>query len=253
MIIAQISDTHIALGLPDAEIRTRDLERVIADINALDPQPDVIVHTGDITQHGAREEYEIVENTLGKARAPFYLVPGNRDDKENLRAAFSAYGFFPPAPSYLQYSVEHFPLRIFVLDTIAGDSNRGDYCAERVAHLKGMIDADETKPIAVFTHHPPFEVLVGPDRLHYKDWEAMNRLSDALQHTARVKGIFSGHVHRSTAGLVGNIPASVMQCVATPLRKGDYPEHMKARPVYQVHRYDPDFGFSTQTRIIGEA
>ena len=57
MIIAQISDTHIALDTPDADQRTRDLACSIADINALDPAPDLIVHTGDIVHNGAQDEY----------------------------------------------------------------------------------------------------------------------------------------------------------------------------------------------------
>src|SRR5215831_2710371 len=156
MIIAQISDTHIAVDLPDADVRRQDLERTIADINELDPQPDAIVHTGDITQHGRVEEYPLVKEALAKARAPFYLVPGNRDDRTNLRDAFSSFGFFPAETPFLQYAVEDHPVRIFVLDTIATDSNKGDYCDLRARHLMAMADADHTKPIAVFTHHPPF-------------------------------------------------------------------------------------------------
>src|SRR5579872_1488257 len=37
MIIAQVTDTHIAHDAPDADGRVADLERTIADINALDP------------------------------------------------------------------------------------------------------------------------------------------------------------------------------------------------------------------------
>jgi Icc protein len=253
MIVAQISDTHIVVDLPDADLRRQDLERTIADINDLDPQPDAIVHTGDITQHGRAEEYRLVRETLAKARAPFYLVPGNRDDRRNLREAFSSFGFFPAGSHFLQYAVEDHPVRIFVLDTIAADSNKGDYCDLRARHLIAMADADHTKPIAAFTHHPPFEVSVGPERLHYKDHATMERLRDALQHSPRVVGVFSGHVHRSTGGYVGNIRASVMQCIATSLRKGDYPIQMKTRPVYQVHRFDPDWGFASETRIVANA
>ena len=48
MIIAQISDTHLALDTPDANQRIRDFALTVVDLNALDPAPDVIVHTGDI-------------------------------------------------------------------------------------------------------------------------------------------------------------------------------------------------------------
>jgi 3',5'-cyclic AMP phosphodiesterase CpdA len=110
-----------------------------------------------------------------------------------------------------------------------------------------MIDAETTKPIAVFTHHPPFEVMVGPDALHFETPEIMSRLRRALQHSGRVVAVFSGHVHRAAAGHVEGIPATVMPCIATTLRKGEYPP----RPVYQVHRFDPVWGFVTETRIVG--
>jgi hypothetical protein len=60
-------------------------------------------------------------------------------------------------------------------------------------------------------------------------------------------------VHRAAAGYVESIPATVMPCIATTLRKGEYPPDMKARPVYQVHRFDPAWGFVTETRIVGRA
>jgi hypothetical protein len=37
----------------------RDLELMIADINGLDPIPDVIVHTGDIVHNGDPQEYAL--------------------------------------------------------------------------------------------------------------------------------------------------------------------------------------------------
>lgn len=253
MIIAHISDTHIAVDLPDADRRLQNLEQTIAHINGLDPLPDAIVHTGDLTQHGRPEEYRLAEAALAKARAPFYLVPGNRDNRANLRAAFASRGFFPAAGStFLQYVVERHPVRLFVLDTI-GDTNKGDYCPDRVRHLIEMADADATRPIAAFTHHPPFDVPEGPERLHYKDHDAMGRLTLALAHSGRVAGVFSGHVHRAVAGHAGTIRASVTPCIATPLRWGTYPEYMKTLPVYHLHQFQADGGFSTQSRVVHAA
>jgi len=253
MIIAQISDTHIALDSSDADRRIRDFEATIADINALDPAPDVIVHTGDIVHNGRENEYAKAVAILAKARAPVYVLPGNKDKRTILREAFRGCGYLAPDSDFIDYAIDGHPLRLIALDTLNPGSNKGDFCSERVKRLIGMIDAETRRPIVVFTHHPPFEVTVGPERFHYKDHAAMARLRDALQQSERVVGVFSGHVHRPVHGYVGKIRASTVPCIATLLRKGDYPTQMKTRPVYHVHRFDLDGEFVSETRIVGTA
>jgi len=250
MIIAQISDTHIALDTPDADRRLNDFERTIADINTLDPTPDVIFHTGDVVHNGRQDEYAEAVRILAKARAPVYVIPGNKDDRANLRAAFAPRGYLKPGSDFVAYAVEDYPVRLIAVDTLNANSNKGDFCPERARRLIAMTDAETTKPIAVFAHHPPFAVTVGPDRINFETEEIMARLGQALQHCGRVVAVFSGHVHRATEGRVGSIPAIVMPCIATTLRKGDYPASMKTRPIYYVHRFDPDGDFSTEARVI---
>jgi 3',5'-cyclic-AMP phosphodiesterase len=252
MIIAQISDTHLTLDAADSDQRIRDFALTIADINALDPVPDVIVHTGDIVHNGRQDEYAKAVATLATARAPVYVLAGNKDNRANLRAAFLACGYLTPHSDFIDYAINDYPVRLIALDTLSSGSNKGDFSSEQFGRLIDLIDAEAKKPIAVFTHHPPFEVTVGPDRLHFETPETMSRLRQALQHSGQVIAVFSGHVHRAAAGYVGNIPATVVPCVATTLRKGEYPPHMKKRPVYQVHRFDPAWGFATETRIVGE-
>jgi len=251
MIIAHISDTHLALDTPDADQRIRDFERTIAAINALDPAPDVIVHTGDIVHNGRQDEYAEAVAILAKARAPVHVLAGNKDNRANLCAAFSARGYLAPDSKFIDYAVEDFPVRLIAVDTLSTGSNKGEFCPVRASRLIGLIDAEPTKPIAIFAHHPPFEVPVGPDPLNFETPEMMARLRQALQHSGRVVASFSGHVHRAAAGHVGKIPATVVPCIATTLRKGEYPADMRRSPVYHVHRFDPLWGFATESRIVG--
>jgi 3',5'-cyclic AMP phosphodiesterase CpdA len=228
----------------------RDFALTIADINALDPPPEVIVHTGDIVHNGRQEEYAEAASILAAARAPVYVLAGNKDERANLRAAFAARGYLTPG-DFIDYAIEDFPVRLIALDTLSPGNGKGEFRAEQVKGLIDRIGVETTKPIAVFTHHPPFEVTVGPDRLHFETPGSMSRLRDALQRSGRVVVVFSGHVHRAAAGHVGSIPASVVPCIATTLRKGEYPPQMRTRPVYHVHRFDPAWGFVTETRIVG--
>ncbi len=250
MIIAQISDTHIALGTPDAEQRRRDFERTIDDINTLDSTPDAIVHTGDIVHNGRPDEYAVAASILKNARAPSYVMVGNKDDRENLRAAFTDQVYLTNETGFIDYAIDDFPVRLIVLDTLQPDHNRGDFCGERERRLTDLLETETTKPIAVFCHHPPFKVLVGPDRFHFSDLETMDRLRKALQNSGRVIGVFSGHVHRSTAGKVGDIPAFVVSSVATTIRWDDMPPEMKTKPVYYIHRFHADGAFTTEARIV---
>jgi 3',5'-cyclic AMP phosphodiesterase CpdA len=250
MIIAQISDTHIALGASDCERRASDLERTLADINALDPPPDVIIHTGDVVHGGRREDYAAAASLLATAHAPLYIAPGNRDDRENLRQSLSRW-VRPAADSgYLDYAVEDLPVRLIAVDTVTSGSNKGDFCAERAQRLTALIEAQPQKPTAIFMHHPPFVVSVGPDPLNFVSSEAMAALQEVLERSGRVVAVFCGHVHRSTWGWIGGIPVMVAPCTATVLRKGDYPPQMQDRPVYHLHRLNRACELVTEVRIV---
>ena len=83
---------------------------------------------------------------------------------------------------------------------------------------------------------------MGPDPLNFETRRDDGEAARCLQHSGRVVAVFSGHVHRAAEGHIGSIPAIVMPCIATPLRKGEYPAHMKESPVYHIHRFDPRMG-----------
>lgn len=250
MIIAQISDTHIELDTPEGEQRLQDFANTIADINALEPQPDVIVHTGDIVHHGRQDEYAAALDILSKARAPVFVLAGNKDNRENLHEAFAPGGYLSSTPDFIDYAVENFPVRLIMLDTMMLGSNKGDFCRERADRLIDMIDADISRPIVVFSHHPPYEVNEGPDAHHFKTKEMAVRLRKALLQKNRVTAVFTGHVHRAVRGDVKGLPGSSMPSIATNLRKGDYPPDKKSRPLYHLHRFDEQGGFITKTRFV---
>ena len=94
--------------------------------------------------------------------------PETRTTGRNCARRFSACGYLTPDSDFIEYAIDDYPVRLIALDTLSSGSNKGDFCPERVRHLIDMIEAETTKPIAVFTHHPPFEVTVGPESLHFE-------------------------------------------------------------------------------------
>ena len=248
MIVAQISDTHIDLDGPNGAARCRDLERCVAAINRLEPLPDTVIHTGDLSQNGEPAEYEAARRILAALRSPLFVAAGNRDDRAAIRAAFPVDRYLLPGTSFVQYCIEEFPVRLIAVDTLSEDSNRGDFCRIRADSLRNALAEDMAKPTAIFMHHPPFEVRESDYPFQFTAWESVERMEQALDGSPHVVGIFCGHTHRDTGGKLGAVPVLSMPSVAVDLRLGQYPSAFQSAPLYKVHRFDAQRGLASEIR-----
>ena len=109
MLIAQITDTHIKLPgkLAYGRVDTAQMLRTcVAELVKLDPQPDLIVHTGDLADFGLPEEYAHLKAILAPLEVPILAVPGNHDAREPMRETFAADGYFP-ARGFLQFETSN--------------------------------------------------------------------------------------------------------------------------------------------------
>ena len=215
--IVQISDTHISCEHP---ARANELAACIKFINRLDPAPDVVVHTGDVAHDGLPEEYAIARRLLSELAAPYFVIPGNRDNRLELIKAFADGRHIRSGMEFIQYPVEHQDARLIFVDTVSNDGNKGHLCEARLAHVETMLSADASRPSLLFLHHPPFEVGIIPDPFQYTDWAAVDAFGALLARHRHVRGVYCGHVHRNVHASVGSIRARTVSCVAPDLRKG---------------------------------
>jgi len=251
MIIAQISDTHVAASdAADAVLRARadSLRQCIADINRLDPPPDVVIHTGDMTDRGQAAEFAHARAMLSELKAPLYATPGNRDGRAGFTRAFAADGYLTADDAFVHYAVDGYPVRLVALDSLASDEQKGDLCGDRLGALAATLAAAPGVPTAIFMHHPPFYVSGSSRPLQFVRRRAADDLADTVNRHPQVIRIFCGHAHRARSVRIGGAIASTMPSVAVDLRmENDVPADAAA-PVYQVHRYARDTGFVTEMR-----
>ncbi|MDG6401773.1 metallophosphoesterase, partial [Pseudomonas quasicaspiana] len=91
VLLVQLSDSHLFANADDTLLGmcTRDsLQKVIELVLAEQPQVDLVVASGDVSQDGSVESYEAFRRLSGDIDAPKRWFPGNHDEsREMLQAA----------------------------------------------------------------------------------------------------------------------------------------------------------------------
>ena len=105
--------------------------------------PDVVLVSGDLTEHGDPAEYARVRELLEPLGAPLLALPGNHDDRATLRDAF-------PATTH-----EDGAIRVLTLDSSRPGRDDGALGAEQLARLDADLAAGDGRPAIVALHHPP--------------------------------------------------------------------------------------------------
>ena len=234
MLIAQISDTHILAKSSDEAVgvdRAENLQQCVAGINR--QGVDVVVHTGDMVHHGAAEQYSHLREILDGLEAPLYVIPGNRDRHDALRAAFDDAAYLPKSGEFLHYVIEHHPVRLIALDSITAGERKGVFCARRRAWLEETLAHEPKRATLLFMHHPPFDIAP-----HYVDGyrhpqDAVD-LAAAVKRHPQVARLLCGHLHCTHREPWGGTDATTMPSVALDLRKG-YAGPVEAGPSYVLH------------------
>lgn len=256
MIVAQLSDPHVVA--PGQVLYGRVdtpacLARAVAEVNSLDPLPDVTVVTGDLVGHEERAEYDHLRQLLSPLRMPVFVIPGNHDDRDLLRATFGSDGYLPK-DGFLQYVVDDYPVRIVALDTHIPGEGGGTLCDERLAWLDHSLGALPNKPTLVLMHHPPF--ATGIERMDKAGLRNREGFATVVARHPQVERILCGHLHRAIdrrfAGTVAGTAPSTAHQMRLDLRPGSTSLRFMFEPAgYQLHLWR-DGGLVTHTAFIGD-
>lgn len=257
MLIAQITDFHIkARGkIAYRVVDTAScLAAAVAAVAALDPAPDIVVGTGDLTDFGRPEEYALLRELLAPLDKPVYLIPGNHDEREAMRRAFRCDGYLP-ASGFLNYTIEDQPVRLVALDTVIPGASGGRLCDERLQWLDRTLAAAPDRPTLIIMHHQPFATgIAHMDRI---GCDGADKFAELLARHAQVERVLCGHLHRSIQARVGGhaivstAPSTAHQ-VALDLSPNGPSVFVMEPPGYQLHLWRPEGGMVSHTAVIGD-
>ena len=257
MLIAQISDLHLrsagALyqGVVDSNA---DFARCVAALNALDPQPDVILLTGDLVDEGQPAEYETACSLLAKLNAPVFAIPGNHDEWRAFRAALAAHDYLPPAGPFHYVIADRGPVRIIALDVTVPGKHHGDIDEAAALWLDHALAAEPDRPTLLMMHQPPF--ATGIPYLDPYGCRNGQRLAAIVSRYPAIERILCGHVHRAMqlrfAGTLLCTAPSTTTTIALQLRPGATPASFKEPPAYLLHDWQEGRGLLTHHCLVGD-
>lgn len=257
-LIAQISDLHLkahgklSYGVVDT---LAALRQAVAHLNASQPRPDIVIVSGDLVDFGQAEEYAVLRPELERLHMPYYLVPGNHDDRAALRAAFADQGYLPASPEApLDWVVDDYPLRLIGLDSTIPGRHGGQLEDSQLRWLDAQLAARPQAPTVLILHHPPFVSGIGHmDREPFLNAAALH---EVIAAHPQVERLLCGHLHRSMqrrfAGSLCCVCPGVSHQIVLDLQV-DAPAHFNLEPPgYLLHHWQGEQGLVTHTGVFGQ-
>jgi 3',5'-cyclic AMP phosphodiesterase CpdA len=182
--IAQISDTHIS---PHGNFVEDAFNWAVDDINKLEPEPDVVIHSGDLTDNGVLTEYELAIQKLGMLNPKPLVAPGNHDEYNYGYSIFKE--MVGPADRDLKIQ----DMAIYTIDSPQPDRDEGRLVRRRQTNLEERLSqmGRDTIKILVFHHHLVSVPFSGRDQHILED--AGDILDMVLRHN--IKMVLMGHRH----------------------------------------------------------
>jgi 3',5'-cyclic-AMP phosphodiesterase len=235
-VIAQLSDLHVDVGPGDTG-SAEALAAAVDAVLALDPGPDAVLVSGDLTDRSDARSYERARELLGPLRMPVHVLPGNHDDREALRTWFTDDPVAGAHAAPFQYALRCGDVRLVVCDTTVPGRDDGRLDAGAIAWLEAQLAADPSAPTIVAMHHAP--LLTGIAAMDALGLPAADRarLGELLHRSPQVRRVVAGHVHRAAFALLGG--CAVFACPSTHLqvRLDPGPEIVlePAPPAFAVH------------------
>ncbi|MFO1069588.1 MAG: phosphodiesterase [Geminicoccaceae bacterium] len=260
MLIAQITDLHLtragklAYGVVDTGAL---LERAVARLAALEPRPDLVLVTGDLTYDGGEDEYARLLALMAPLPVPWLAIPGNHDRRQPMRAALPKAncptGDGPPGR--LCWAVEDLPVRILALDTLVEGQSGGEVGPAQLAWLEAKLAAAPGRPALVLMHHPPVPTGIGHmDRIACSDAAALGAL---VARHPQLERVLCGHVHRPIQwrwnGTLVSAAPSVAHQVRLDLRPGAPSGFDLEPPAFHLHLWLEGTGLVTHHAYVAAA
>ncbi len=209
VLLVQLSDSHLfaeaagrLLGLDTQDSLQRVIERVLQE----QPQIDLMVASGDLSQDGSEASYQRFRQMTAAIPAPARWFPGNHDEVPAMRAASKNGDFLEPVIDLGNW-------RITFLDSSISGAVPGFLGDDQLALLeRALSEAPQRHHLVCLHHHP---VSIGCRWMEPIGLRNPDALFAILERFSQVRAVLWGHIHQEFDQQRGDIRllASPSTCV----------------------------------------
>jgi Icc protein len=225
---AQISDSHMGFNKAANPDVAATLKAAVDKINALNVQPEFLLHTGDISHLARPEEFDTVDQILkGAVAKDVFFVPGEHDVIGDEGKQYrDRYGKGTQGEGWYSFEKKgvHFIGLVNVVNLKAG--GLGNLGGEQLEWLEADVKhLTSSTPIVVFAHIPLWSV--------YPEWGwGTDDSAQALSYLKKFGSVsvLNGHIHQIMQKVEGNVTFHTAASTAFPQPqpgKADSPGPMK--------------------------
>jgi 3',5'-cyclic-AMP phosphodiesterase len=208
----QISDSHIGFNKAANQNVVGTLKLAVDKINRLPVTPELLLHTGDVSQSAKASEFDTAQQIIQGAKAgQTFYVPGEHDTASDDGALYRE-RFGKGTIGNGWYSFTHKGVHFVGLNNSLQVDALGKLGPEQLSWLKSdLAPLSSSTPIIVFAHIPLWMV--------YPDWGWGTQ--DGVEALANLKRfgsvtVLNGHIHQVVQKVEGNISFHTATSTAFP-------------------------------------
>lgn len=193
LVVAQITDTHLFANEHESMkgcVTAETLQAVLAQLKQVQPQPNVLLLTGDLSQDETPESYAYLRQQLAPLGIAAYWIPGNHDVPATMQQVLA---------SELISNNKSFQAagwNCLLLSSAQPNRVEGELSPETLDWLEQQLQQNH-QPTLIALHHPPLAIgsaWMDEIGLHHPD-----ALLAIIDRHPQVKLVIFGHIHQEFA------------------------------------------------------
>jgi 3',5'-cyclic-AMP phosphodiesterase len=192
LLVAQISDLHLFSDERQDLLgwnTWQSLDIVLAQLTSLNPLPDLILLTGDLSQDETEGAYQRVIERFKPVGIPTYWLAGNHDHVPTMQQVLNH------PPIYADKVIHQGGWRFLLLNTNVPGQVYGVLNTESLQWLDAQLSGDESaQPTVLAMHHHPFGVR--SPWLDKSGLQNTTALLNIIDRYPQVQLVLFGHIHQ---------------------------------------------------------